>query len=129
MHYAVARGDIQPATAIDWDCWCALGAGDLEERGSAGSPILGVRLNWSRYILDLDLELLTRIRGTEQPADQEVAFPSKLRDHDRGAVRLLRVAHLKVGDRAVFDIESLSANPLVGFTRGTSTYVLEIRQL
>jgi hypothetical protein len=83
----------------------------------------------SRYLLDLDLELLKRIRGTEQPADPEVAFPSKLRDHARGAVRLLRVIHLKVGERAVFDIESLSENPLVGYTRRTTTCVVAIHQI
>ena len=83
----------------------------------------------SRYLLDLDLELLTRIRGTEQPADPEVCFPSKLRDHSRGAVRLLRIMRLRVGERAVFDIESLSDDPDVAFTRRSSTYVLEIRQL
>lgn len=83
----------------------------------------------SRYILDLDLELLTRVRGTVQPADPEVGFPSKLRDHDRGAVRLLRVVHLHVGERAVLDIQSLSENPDVAYTRRTTTDVLEIRQL
>lgn len=83
----------------------------------------------SRYILDLDLELLTRVRGTEQPIDPEVSFPSKLRDHDRGAVRLLRVVRLRVGERAVFDIQSLSDNPDVAYTRRTTTYVLEVRRL
>jgi len=83
----------------------------------------------SRYVLDLDLELLTRVRGTEQPDDPAVLFPAKLRDHSRGAVRLLRVIKLEVGSRAVFDIESLSDDPDVAFTRRWTTFVREIRHL
>lgn len=81
----------------------------------------------SRYLLDLDRELLQRVRGTLKPSP-EVAFPSKLRDHDRGWVRLLRIVHLEVGEPAVFDIESLGG-PEVAFTRRTTTFVLSIRQL
>ena len=83
----------------------------------------------SRYVLDLDLELLTRIRGTEQPDDPDVLFPVKLRDHSRSAVRLLRILKLEVGSRAVFDIESLSDDPDVAFTRRRTTFVREIRPL
>jgi hypothetical protein len=83
----------------------------------------------SRYLLDLDLESLTRVRGREQPPDPAAAFPAKLRDHDRGAVRLLRIVRLKVGEPAVFDIESLSDSPFVAYTRRTTTYVVEIRSL
>ena len=83
----------------------------------------------SRYLLDFDLGLLTRIRGTEQPDDPAVAFASKLRDHDLGAVKLLRVVWLRQNERAVFDIQSLSDNPTVAYTRRRTTYVREIRRL
>src|SRR4051794_18878026 len=59
----------------------------------------------SRYHLDLDRELLRRFRGTMKPS-AEVAFPAKLRDHDRGWVRLLRIVQLELGVPAIFDIES-----------------------
>ena len=81
----------------------------------------------SRYQLDLDREMLRRVRGTVKPGP-EVAFPAKLRDHDRGWVRLLRIVHLEVGMPAVFDIESLGG-PDILFTRRTTTFVLSIRQL
>lgn len=81
----------------------------------------------SRYQLDLDRELLRRVRGTVKPGPG-VAFPSKLRDHDRGWVRLLRIVHLELGMPAVFDIESLGG-PEVAFTRRSTTYVMSIRQL
>lgn len=82
----------------------------------------------SRYFLDLDMELLTRIRGSEDLADPEIAYPSKLRDHGR-SVRLLRfVGPLEVGRRTVFDIESLGG-PDVAFTRRTTTRIVEIIQL
>ncbi|GAA2056718.1 hypothetical protein [Leifsonia soli] len=81
----------------------------------------------SRYHLDLDLELLRRVRGTVKPS-AEVAFPSKLRDHDRGWIRLLRIVQLEVGKPAIFDIESLGG-PEMLFTRRSTTYVLSIRQL
>ncbi|QNE35877.1 hypothetical protein [Leifsonia shinshuensis] len=81
----------------------------------------------SRYVLDLDFELLTRIRGTEQPDDPEVAFPARLRDEGR-TVRLLRVVRLEVGAPAVIDIESLGG-PAVAFTRRMTTQVVSIRAL
>lgn len=81
----------------------------------------------SRYHLDLDRELLRRIRGTVKPSP-EVAFPAKLRDHDRGWVRLLRIVRLEVGKPAVFDIESLGG-PDVAYTRRSTTWVVAIRQL
>ncbi|WP_431220151.1 hypothetical protein [Leifsonia xyli] len=81
----------------------------------------------SRYHLDLDRELLRRVRGTVKPSD-DVAFPSKLRDHDRGWIRLLRIVHLEVGEPAVFDIESLGG-PEIAFTRRSTTYVVSFRQL
>ncbi|KRC51993.1 hypothetical protein ASE16_02700 [Leifsonia sp. Root227] len=77
--------------------------------------------------MDLDRELLRRIRGTLKPGP-EVAFPSKLRDHDRGWVRLLRVVQLELGKPGIFDIESLGG-PEMLFTRRTTTWVLSIRQL
>lgn len=81
----------------------------------------------SKYYLDLDREMLQRVRGTVKPAP-DVAFPSKLRDHDRGWVRLLRIVQLEVGEPAVFDIESLGG-PEMLFTRRTTTYVLSLRQI
>ncbi len=81
----------------------------------------------SRYLLDLDPELLQRIRGSVKPGP-EVAFPSKLRDHDHGWIQLLRIVQLEVGKPAILDIESLGAPELL-FTRRTTTYVLSIRQL
>lgn len=81
----------------------------------------------SRYQLDLDRELLRRIRGTVKPGP-DVAFPAKLRDHDRGWVRLLRIIQLEVGKPAVFDIESLGGLD-VAYTRRTTTWVVSIRQL
>lgn len=81
----------------------------------------------SRYYLDLDRELLRRIRGTVKPGP-DVAFPAKLRDHDRGSVRLLRIVQLELGKPAIFDIESLGG-PDVAFTRRSTTYVMSIRQL
>ena len=81
----------------------------------------------SRYVLDLDLELLTRHRGTEKPANPEVAFPARLRDQGR-TVRLLRVVRLELGKPAIFDIESLGG-PEVAFTRRTTTFVCQIRKL
>lgn len=81
----------------------------------------------SRYLLDLDRELLRRFRGSVKPS-RDVAFPAKLRDHDRGWVRLLRIVQLEVGKPAVFDIESLGG-PEIAFTRRETTYVLSIRQL
>jgi hypothetical protein len=83
----------------------------------------------SKYIVDVDMGLLTRIRGTEQPNDPEVAPASKLRDHGRGAVKLLRIVRWRLNERAVFDIQSLSDNPDVAFTRRRTTYVREIRRL
>lgn len=80
-----------------------------------------------RHALDLDRELLRRVRGTVKPSP-EVAFASKLRDHDRGWVRLLRIVQLELGKPAIFDIESLGA-PEMLFTRRTTTHVLSIRQL
>lgn len=82
----------------------------------------------SKYHLDLDRELLRRIRGTVKPANPEVGFPTKLRDHDRGWVRLLRIVRLEVGRPAVFDIESLGG-PEIAYTRRTTTWVVSIRQL
>lgn len=81
----------------------------------------------SRYIIDLDLELLTRYRGTEKPANPDVAFPARLRDEGR-TVRLLRIVRLKVGKPAIFDIESLGG-PRIAFTRRSTTFVCEIRKL
>lgn len=104
-----------------------------EPSGVQNLPYTGrlevVTQSGSRYLLDLEFELLTRIRGTEQPADPKVGFPAKFRDHERGAVRLLRVVRLAVGEPAVFDIESLSTNPAVAFTRRTTTCVTDIHQL
>jgi hypothetical protein len=87
--------------------------------------ILVLTESGSRYEIDLDLGLLYRIRGSEQPLDPEVAYPSKLRDHGR-TVKILRVISLSVGERAVFDIQSLGG-PSVAFTRRTTTTVREIR--
>lgn len=81
----------------------------------------------SRYELDLDRELLRRIRGTVKPGPG-VAFPAKLRDHDRGWVRLLRVVQLELGRPAIFDIESLGG-PDVAYTRRSTTWVVSIRPL
>lgn len=81
----------------------------------------------SRYELDLDREMLRRVRGTVKPGP-EVAFPAKLRDHDRGWIRLLRIIQLEVGKPAIFDIESLGGPDML-FTRRSTTYVLSIRQL
>jgi len=81
----------------------------------------------SRYQLDLDREMLRRVRGTVKPGPG-VAFPSKLRDHDRGWVRLLRIVQLELGMPALFDIESLGG-PEVAFTRRSTTYVMSVRQL
>jgi hypothetical protein len=80
----------------------------------------------SRYILDLDLELLTRFRGTVKTDVPAVAFPARLRDEGR-TVRLLRVVRLELGKRGIFDIESLGG-PSVAFTRRSTTYILEIRR-
>jgi hypothetical protein len=82
----------------------------------------------SKYHLDLDRELLRRIRGTVRLANPEVGFPTKLRDHDRGWVRLLRIVRLEVGKPAVFDIESLGG-PDVAYTRRSTTWVVSIRRL
>lgn len=82
----------------------------------------------SRYYLDLDREMLLRVRGTVQPENPAVAFPSKLRDHDRGWVRLLRIIQLELGKPAIFDIESLGG-PEMLFTRRSTTWVLSIREI
>jgi hypothetical protein len=87
--------------------------------------ILVLTESGSRYEIDLDLGLLYRIRGSEQPLDPEVSYPSKLRDHGR-TVKILRVLSLAVGERAVFDIQSLGG-PLAAYTRRTTTIVREIR--
>lgn len=101
-----------------------------EPTSSATAPKRGrweVVTEASRYHLDLDRELLRRFRGTVKPGP-EVAFPAKLRDHDRGWVRLLRVVRLEVGRPAVFDIESLGG-PEIAYTRRSTTWVVSIREL
>lgn len=82
----------------------------------------------SKYYLDLDREMLLRVRGKVQPENLEVAFPTKLRDHNRGWVRLLRIIQLELGKPAIFDIESLGG-PEMLFTRRSTTWVISIRQL
>lgn len=101
-----------------------------EPESSASAPKRGrweVVTEASRYLLDLDREMLRRFRGTEKPGP-EVAFPAKLRDHDREWVRLLRIIQLELGKPAIFDIESLGG-PEMLFTRRMTTYVLSIRQI
>ncbi|MFF1876587.1 hypothetical protein [Leifsonia sp. NPDC058230] len=80
----------------------------------------------SRYLLQLDLELLTRVRGTEQPADPEVAYPSRLR-RDGDTIRLLRLIQLSIGKPMIVDVEALGDPATVAFTRRTTTIVTEIR--
>ncbi|WP_157696856.1 hypothetical protein [Leifsonia sp. 21MFCrub1.1] len=82
----------------------------------------------SKYYLDLDREMLLRVRGKVQPENPEVMFPTKLRDHNRGWVRLLRIIQLELGKPAIFDIESLGG-PEMLFTRRSTTWVISIRQL
>lgn len=81
----------------------------------------------SRYVLDLELELLTRFRGTVMPDNPEVAYPARLRDEGR-TVRLLRVVRLEVGECGIFHIESLGG-PDVAYTRRRTTEIREIRRL
>lgn len=82
----------------------------------------------SRYEIDTERERLRRIPGTHTPDDPEVGFPSRLR-RDGEEVVLLRILKLAIGEPAVFDVEPLGDPRRVTFTRRTTTYVTDIRQV
>ncbi|MFE4951064.1 hypothetical protein ACFQ9V_13260 [Leifsonia sp. NPDC056665] len=80
------------------------------------------------YFIDASRNRLQRVRGSEMPDDPEVGFPSRLR-RDGDELVLLRIVHLELGQRAVFDLEPLGDPTQVSFTRRTTTYVTSIREL
>ncbi|GAA4481278.1 hypothetical protein [Microbacterium panaciterrae] len=79
----------------------------------------------SRYEIDCDLGLVTRLRGTTDSDDPEVLPAAHLR-RDGEALKLLRVIVLRCGVPMVVDVETLGDPSVVAFTRRTTTYIQSI---
>lgn len=82
----------------------------------------------SQYVLDNHRGTLRRIRGTAMPDDPEVAFPSRLR-RDGEEIKVLRIVRLALGERLIVDVEPLGDPAKTTFTRRSTTYVTQIREL
>jgi hypothetical protein len=82
----------------------------------------------STYEIDFDSMYLRRIRGTTPSPDPDALPASHLR-RDGETLKILRVIRLRVGRRAVFDVQPLGDPRIVAFTRRTTTNVETIERI
>ncbi|WP_055815989.1 hypothetical protein [Leifsonia sp. Root112D2] len=104
-----------------------VGAEPFEVRASSlrAGRLLVRTESGSSYLIDMDAGYLQRVRGTDPSPDPEVAPASSLR-RDGESLKVLRVHQLRVGCRAIIDVEPLGDPRRVSFTRRTTTIVTGI---
>lgn len=76
----------------------------------------------SEYRVDLDARYRQHIPGTTPSADPAVAPATHLR-RDSEPLKVLRILALRVGSRAVFDLEPLGDPEVDPYARRTTTFV------
>jgi len=100
------------------------GAVHLPARPQDGRIVVHT-LRGPRYVVDLDLMLLRRLRNDTRPNNIQVPASVRLR-RDTESLKILRIVNLCVGRPAVFDLLALGRGSV---TRQTTTDVLLIERL